>query len=77
MAQEANKARLDTSKKWFPAIYARLSKEDEDIKKKNVSMSIEHQIDILKGYVKEQGWQPPKVFYDDDRTGTNFGHASK
>jgi DNA invertase Pin-like site-specific DNA recombinase len=57
---------------WRPAIYARLSKEDEDIKKKNVSMSIEHQVDLLKDYVKSQGWQSPKVFLDDDRTGTNF-----
>ncbi|MCL2199648.1 MAG: recombinase family protein [Defluviitaleaceae bacterium] len=54
--------------KWCPAIYARLSKED----KKGVSVSIEHQIDILKGYVAEKGWQIPKVYYDDDRTGTNF-----
>ena len=35
-------------------------------------MSIEHQIDILKGFVKDQGWQSPRVFFDDDRTGTNF-----
>jgi len=68
MAHEAS------TKKWCPAIYARLSDEDKDSKKdkKDVSLSIEHQIDILQGYVKEKGWQPPKVFYDDDRTGTNF-----
>jgi len=64
----------EVNTKWCPAIYARLSDEDKDSKKdkKDVSLSIEHQIDILQGYVKEKGWQPPKVFYDDDRTGTNF-----
>jgi len=67
MTHEAHKA-----KKWCPAIYARLSNEDVDTNKKGVSLSIEHQIDMLKGYVKEKGWQTPKVFYDDDRTGTNF-----
>jgi len=67
MAHKASKV-----KKWCPAIYARLSKEDLENKKKGVSISIEHQIDILKGYVKDQGWQTPKVFFDDDRTGTNF-----
>jgi len=60
------------NKVWRPAIYARLSKEDEENKKRNVSMSIENQIDILKGYVQDQGWQAPKIYYDDDRTGTNF-----
>ena len=55
-----------------PAIYARLSKEDTEAKKKDVSLSIEHQIDILTNYVKDKGWQAPKVFYDDNRTGTNF-----
>ena len=60
------------AKVWHPAIYARLSNEDTEHKKKGVSVSIEHQIDILKDYVQSQGWQTPKVFYDDDRTGTNF-----
>ena len=69
MAHKVGKA---TMKKWFPAIYARLSKEDLENKKKDVSLSIDHQIDILKDYVKDQGWQTPKVFFDDDRTGTNF-----
>ena len=63
---------LTTTKVCKPAIYARLSKEDADAKKKDVSLSIEHQIDILTNYVKEKGWQPPKIFYDDDKTGTNF-----
>jgi len=66
MAHEVN------TKKWHPAIYARLSNEDEDNRKKGISLSIEHQIDMLKDYVQNQGWQTPKVFYDDDRTGTNF-----
>jgi len=67
MAQETIK-----TKKWFPAIYARLSNEDMDSGKKGVSVSIEHQLDILRGFVESQGWQDPKVFCDDDRTGTNF-----
>ena len=57
---------------WKPAIYARLSKEDTEAKKKDVSLSIEHQIEILTSYVKDKGWQPPKVFQDDNKTGTNF-----
>jgi len=60
------------AKVWHPAIYARLSNEDVDHKKKGVSVSIEHQLDILRDYVKAQGWKSPKVYYDDDRTGTNF-----
>ena len=64
------------NKIWCPAIYARLSKEDDETKKgfskKGLSLSIEHQIELLKDYVKDKGWQSPKVFYDDDRTGTNF-----
>jgi len=55
-----------------PAIYARLSNEDMDTSKRGVSLSIKHQIDMLKSYVKDKGWQTPKVFFDDDRTGTNF-----
>ena len=49
-----------------PAIYARLSNEDidKDTKKKGASVSIEHQLDILRGYVQEKGWQSPKVFYE-------------
>ena len=66
MAREADR------KNWRPAIYARLSDEDKDNKINGVSMSIEHQIEILSGFVKEKGWPEPMVFYDDDRTGTNF-----
>jgi DNA invertase Pin-like site-specific DNA recombinase len=58
-----------------PAIYARLSDEDKDLKKnrkKDNSVSIENQIDMLKAFVKDKEWQEPKVFFDDDRTGTNF-----
>ena len=61
-----------STKKWYPAIYARLSDEDKGNKVNGVSLSIDHQIGILAGYVKDKGWQSPKVFYDDDRTGTNF-----
>jgi len=74
MILDTKSARIQNidSKIWYPAIYARLSNEDLDSKRKGVSLSIEHQIDMLKGYISEKGWQPPKVFYDDDRTGTNF-----
>ena len=68
------KANNADTKQWIPAIYARLSKEDEVSKngKNDVSMSIEHQIDILTDFVKSKGWQEPKVFFDDDKTGTTF-----
>ncbi len=56
MAQKAN------AKKWIPAIYARLSDEDRENKTNGVSLSIDHQIDILQGFVKDKGWQEPKVF---------------
>lgn len=54
---------------WYPGIYGRLSDEDG---RTGVSMSITNQIDILTGFVKEKGWNTPKIFYDDNRTGTNF-----
>ena len=60
------------SKEWKPAIYARLSNEDVEQRRSNLSLSIENQLDILRNFVADKGWQPPKVFYDDDRTGTNF-----
>ena len=65
MVQEANI-------KWLPAIYARLSNEDRELKRNDASLSINNQIDILKSYVKEKGWSSPKIYSDDDQTGTNF-----
>jgi DNA invertase Pin-like site-specific DNA recombinase len=64
MAQEAI-----SNKEWKPAIYARLSDEDS---RAGVSLSIEHQLDILRNFVREHGWPEPRVFYDDDKTGTDF-----
>ena len=61
-----------STKTWRPAIYARLSDEDRDNKVNGVSLSIDHQIDILKGFVKDKGWREPKIYYDDNRTGTDF-----
>ena len=61
-----------STKEWCPAIYARLSDEDKENKSNGVSLSIDHQIEILQGFIKDKGWQSAKVFYDDDRTGTNF-----
>jgi len=75
MAQQVKNKNMIQSNAVRPAIYARLSNEDMDAGtgKKGVSLSIEHQIDMLKGYVKEKGWgDNPRVFYDDDRSGTNF-----
>lgn len=66
LAHEAN------TTMWNPAIYGRLSDEDRDNKVNGVSLSIDHQIDILKKFVKDKGWQEPKVFFDDNRTGTDF-----
>jgi DNA invertase Pin-like site-specific DNA recombinase len=63
MAQEAN------ARDWRPAIYARLSDEDS---RTGVSLSIEHQIEMLERFVRDNGWHTPKVFYDDDKTGTDF-----
>lgn len=60
------------TKRWYPAIYARLSDEDRDNKVNGVSLSIDNQIDILKKFVKDKGWQEPMVFFDDNRTGTDF-----
>ena len=68
MGQQA----LETTKVWKPAIYARLSKEDANAKKKDKSLSIEHQLEILQSHVQDKGWQTPKIFYDDNRSGTNF-----
>lgn len=70
MTQEINTATsIASNKVWQPAIYARLSDDDG---RAGVSLSIEHQLDILKSYVKDKGWLSPKIFYDDDKTGTNF-----
>jgi DNA invertase Pin-like site-specific DNA recombinase len=60
------------TKAWRPSVYARLSDEDRENKVNGASLSIDHQIDILRDFVIEKGWQEPLVFFDDDRTGTNF-----
>jgi len=62
MAHKANS-------EYKPAIYARLSKEDS---RNDVSLSIENQISILEKYCEDNDFAKPQVFYDDDRTGTNF-----
>jgi DNA invertase Pin-like site-specific DNA recombinase len=76
MAQEVNTTKAvnqrhgaATDKVWQPAIYARLSDDDG---RAGMSLSIEHQLEILKAYVRDKGWPTPMVFYDDDKTGTNF-----
>lgn len=52
------------------AIYARLSKEDEQ--RGGDSASIETQVDMLTRYVEEHGWNLAAVFKDDGYSGTNF-----
>jgi site-specific DNA recombinase len=56
------------------AIYARLSKEDEQ--NPEISESIGNQIDYLTHYIIEQGWNLVEVFSDDGYTGTNFNRPS-
>lgn len=51
------------------AVYARLSKEDE---KEGDSASIESQVDILKKYVADNGWNLAGTYKDDGFSGTSF-----
>lgn len=78
MAQRENETNTmyntANGKIWQPGCYARLSSEDLDAKAKGVSLSIEHQLDILKRYVQDKNWQNPKIFYDDDQSGTSFAN---
>lgn len=54
------------------AIYARLSREDEDkIDGNKDSRSIENQIKVLSDYAKENGIEIVKVYYDDGYSGAN------
>lgn len=51
------------------AVYARLSREDENATE---SDSIKNQIDIITKYVLEKGWIIVDTYCDDGYTGTNF-----
>lgn len=53
-------------------IYCRLSREDLKNGKKDVSMSIHNQQDMLEAYANEKGWAVYKAYIDDDVTGTTF-----
>ena len=53
-------------------IYCRLSREDFKNGKKDVSMSIKNQQDMLETYVNEKGWVLSQAYIDDDVTGTTF-----
>ncbi|MBB5337396.1 recombinase family protein [Pectinatus brassicae] len=53
-------------------IYCRLSREDLKNGKKDVSMSIQNQQDMLEAYVNEKEWTMYKAYIDDDVTGTTF-----
>jgi len=56
-----------------PTAYARLSKYDKRGDKLiDKSQSIENQIDLIDDYCRTNGFPPPKVFYDDDTSGTSF-----
>ena len=59
----------DIIKKFYVAIYIRLSKEDETC---GESESIQNQKSLLTRYVEEQGYTLVDVYVDDGFTGTNF-----
>jgi DNA invertase Pin-like site-specific DNA recombinase len=50
-----------SNEEWKPGIYGRLSYDDG---RAGLSLSIEHQLEILRRYVKDHGWQTPKEYYD-------------
>jgi DNA invertase Pin-like site-specific DNA recombinase len=54
-------------------IYCRLSVDDE---RTGESVSIENQRNILRKYVKEQGWNEIEVYCDDGYSGTNFNRPA-
>ncbi len=60
---------MQEEKIYNAAVYARLSKEDEQ---GGESASIETQVEMLTGYVAEHGWNLAAVYKDDGYTGTNF-----
>lgn len=60
---------MQEEKIYNAAVYARLSKEDEQ---RGDSASIETQVEMLKGYVTEHGWNLAAVYKDDGYSGTNF-----
>ena len=60
---------MQEEKIYNAAVYARLSKEDEQ---RGESASIETQVEMLTRYVTEHGWNLAEVYKDDGYTGTNF-----
>ncbi len=60
---------MQEEKIYNAAVYARLSKEDEQ---RGDSASIETQVEMLTRYVAEHGWNLAAVYKDDGYTGTNF-----
>lgn len=60
---------MQEEKIYNAAVYARLSKEDEQ---RGDSASIETQVEMLTRYVAEHGWNLAEVYKDDGYTGTNF-----
>lgn len=60
-------------KKYFVAIYIRLSKEDDNL---GESESIINQKTLLKKYVEEQGYTLVDIYIDDGYTGTNFNRPA-
>jgi len=54
-------------------IYCRLSLDDD---RAGESVSIENQRDLLRKYVKDQGWNEIEVYIDDGYSGTNFNRPS-
>ena len=60
---------MQEEKIYNAAVYARLSKEDEQ---RGDSASIETQVEMLTRYVTGHGWNLAAVYKDDGYTGTNF-----
>lgn len=60
---------MQEQKTYHAAIYARLSKEDEQ---RGDSASIETQVEMLTRYVRENGWDLAASYKDDGYSGTSF-----
>lgn len=58
------------------AIYARLSKEDEDDGTRKNSVSINHQITTCKNYLKDNNLVLVNTYFDDGYSGSNFNRPS-
>lgn len=68
---------LNVGRKYFVAIYIRLSKEDiKDNEKMDESESIQNQKALLTKYVIDEGYTLVDIYVDDGYTGTNFNRPA-